>query len=183
MSLTVAYETLTGADIAADRVSVNAAAVEPLSPSVTVTSFTEIDGPGAPALKAIDSSTGVAVPSPVSTAPYCTNLELAVRTAPEPDRADHAVHVPSGTAVSPNRTVIASDVPVGTEAIHVAFDHWVDALASSTREVNVVVVAFQTERTQSRETVPPPGEASETLKRIDAVIATACVATCTPSTQ
>ena len=96
----------------------------------------------------------------------------------------NALQVPSGAAVLPDRTLIASVVAAGTSATQLMFCQLTAVDASNTRERNVPVLAYGVVRTQS--TTMAPLNALKSLAatgRISAAIATAWDPTCTPSME
>jgi len=143
VSFAVAYERLTGTDIGAESRSVKTAGDVPLSPSVTVTSSIEIDGPGEVDVNAMFSRTGVLAPFPLNVARYCTNREVCVSVVAGVESGTKDVHVASGVAVSPNLALRSSAVPLGTDAVHVALAQLVEACESSESKVEQALSAIE----------------------------------------
>src|SRR5262245_26156753 len=86
-------------------------------------------------------TTGVCLVSVVTR----SSLYCAYRPTPDTDpftTGVNAVHVASGVAVFPNRTLNAMLVPVGAVPVHAALVHVTDAAASSTPDVNEADAAY-----------------------------------------
>ena len=102
---------------------------------------------------------------------------------PEPETGANAVHVASGTGVSPCRTRNTAPAPGGALAVHDSVPQFTALPASKTRDRNVPLDAYGPMRIQSTVTTPVPAARSLTSGRIDAPIAIGCVATTVPSTE
>ena len=105
---------------------------------------------------------------------------------PEAAIGANAVHVASGTGVSPCRTKNATLVPAGTCAVHASAPQFT-ALpafpASITRDRNVPADAYGPMRIQSTVSAPSPGVKSLTSGRSAALIGDRADATTVPSTR
>ena len=71
-----------------------------------------------------------------------------------------ALHDPSGTAVSPVRTLMSTVVPVGVSAVQLIASQSASAPASTTRDRKVPEVEYGDIRIQSTVTSSPPAEAA-----------------------
>src|SRR6266850_2176735 len=98
-------------------------------------------------------------------------------TPPEAAIGANAVHVASGTGVSPCRTENVALVPDGTCAVHAKVLQLTVLPASTTRDRNVPLDAYGPMRIQSTVSAPSPGVKSLMSGRNAAPIAIACVAT------
>src|SRR5439155_6812396 len=105
----------------------------------------------------------------------------ALSTAPEPVTGVNAVQVPSGVAVSPERTLNETAVPAGVSLVHDALVQVPGPPPSKVRESKVP--EYGVIRTESIETAAPPATASLAIGRIGVVIVTALATWSVPSTK
>src|SRR5207245_11213638 len=113
---------------------------------------------------------------------YCRYRELPPMVPPETVIGANAVHVASGTGVSPCRAENAAPVPDGTCAVHASVPQLTVLPASTTRDRNVPLDVYGPMRIQSTVSVPSAGVKSLMSGRNAVSMAIASDATTVPST-
>src|SRR5262245_7789003 len=150
--------------IAKERVSPSASVPDRVT-VLAVSSFVETDGPWAtgawlatgPDSIVTSRSSGVRSGSVVASwARYWMNRDVAPIESPGLATGTKELHVPSGTAVSPVRTLMFTVVPAGVPAVQLIAPHSASAPASKTRDREVPEVEYGDIRIQSTVTSGAP---------------------------